>query len=169
VTIRLATAADADGVAAVHVRSWQAAYRGHLPDNVLDGFSVDRRARFWRSFIGAGRSGEHVYVVVEQGTVCGFAHAGACRDSAAPARTGEISSIYLAPEVWGTGLGRALMRTCVDRLVEDGHREAVLWVLVTNDRARRFYEAAGWACDNTCKTEEMSGTTVTETRYRRSL
>jgi hypothetical protein len=61
------------------------------------------------------------------------------------------------------------MQTCVDQLAEDGHHEAVLWVLVTNARARRFYEAAGWACDEAVKTEEMVGTTVVETRYRRSL
>ena len=168
-TIRLATAADADGVAEVHVRSWQAAYRGHLPDQVLEGLSCERRALFWRSFIDAGRLGEHLFVVVEEGTVCGFAHAGVCRDPAAPAGTGEVSSIYLVSEVWGTGLGRALMQTCVDQLAEDGHHEAVLWVLVTNARARRFYEAAGWACEEAVKTEEMAGTTVTETRYRRSL
>jgi GNAT superfamily N-acetyltransferase len=169
VTIRSATVADVDRVAEVHVRSWQAAYRGHLPDLVLEGLSVERRARFWRSFVDAARSGEHLFVVVEEVTVCGFAHAGVCRDAAAPPMTGEVSSIYLVPEVWGTGLGRALMQTCVDRLAEDGHHEAVLWVLVTNARARRFYEAAGWVCDEALKTEEMVGTTVTETRYRRSL
>ena len=168
-TIRLATALDADGVASVHVRSWQAAYRGHLPDNVLDGLSVQRRAGFWRSFIDARRSGEHLFVMAEEGAVVGFAHAGVCRDQAAPDGTGEVSSIYLAPEVWGTGRGRALMGACVDQLAVDGHHQAVLWVLVTNNRARRFYEAAGWACDEAVKTEEMLGTTVTETRYRRPL
>jgi ribosomal protein S18 acetylase RimI-like enzyme len=169
VTIRSAIAADAEGIAQVHVRSWQAAYRGQLPDLVLEGLSVEHRARFWRSFIHASRPGEHLFVVVEASTVCGFAHAGLCRDPGAPAKTGEISSIYLMPEVWGTGLGRALMQTCVDRLAADGYHEAVLWVLATNTRARRFYEAAGWACDEALKTEEMAGTTVTETRYRRSL
>jgi GNAT superfamily N-acetyltransferase len=169
VTIRLATGADTAGVAEVHVRSWQAAYRDHLPDRVLDGLSVERRALFWRSFVDAGRPGEHLFVVVEDDSVTGFAHAGVCRDPAAPPNTGEISSIYLVPEVWGTGLGRALMQTCVDQMTADGHRAAVLWVLVTNARARRFYEAAGWACDEAVKSEEMVGTTVVETRYRRSL
>jgi ribosomal protein S18 acetylase RimI-like enzyme len=169
VTIRRATTADADSVAAVHVQSWQAAYRGHLPDQVLDDLSVERRARFWRSFIDAGRSGEHLFVVVEDGAPCGFAHAGACRDPGAPPGTGEVSSIYLAPEVWGMGRGRSLMQVCTDQLAEDGHHEAVLWVLVSNSRARLFYEATGWACDAAVKTEDMFGTSVTETRYRRPL
>jgi GNAT superfamily N-acetyltransferase len=167
--IRPACAADADGMASVQVRSWQAAYRGQMPDDVLDGLSVERRARFWRSFIDAGRPGEHVFVVVEGSDVCGFAHVGANRDPAAAPGTGEICSFYLAPEVWGTGRGRSLMKACLDVLVREGHREAVLWVLVSNTRARRFYEAAGWVGDETLKTEDMAGTTVTETRYRRSL
>ena len=57
--------------------------------------------------------------------------------------TGEISSIYLVPEVWGTGLGRALMQTCVDRLAEDGHHEAVLWVLVTNSQGPPLLRGGG--------------------------
>ncbi len=168
-SIRPAAAPDADGIAAVHVRSWQAAYRGQMPDDVLDGQSVEQRAQFWRSFIDAARPGDHVFVVVEDGGVCGFAHVGACRDPAAEPGTGEISSFYLAPEVWGTGRGRALMEACMDIMLQDGHRQAVLWVLVTNTRARRFYEAAGWACDDAVKTERMAGTTVNETRYRRLL
>ena len=42
--IRAAVAADARGIAEVHVRSWQAAYRGQIPDSVLAGLSVDARA-----------------------------------------------------------------------------------------------------------------------------
>jgi hypothetical protein len=46
-TIRPATAEDAAGIAAVHVRSWQVAYRGQLPDALLDSLSVDQRTRWW--------------------------------------------------------------------------------------------------------------------------
>jgi GNAT superfamily N-acetyltransferase len=169
VTIRRATPADALAVASVHVRSWQAAYRGLMPDEALDGLSVERRARFWRSFLGDQRPGEHVLVAVHEGEVCGFAHAGACRDPAATPATGEIASLYLGPEAWGMGRGRALMDACVEQMVQDGHRQAVLWVLVTNARARRFYEVAGWRCDEAVKTEEMAGAMVTETRYWRPL
>jgi hypothetical protein len=45
---------DADAIAPVHVRSWQAAYRGFMPDEVLDGLDVGRCTRsMWIPSTGA--------------------------------------------------------------------------------------------------------------------
>ena len=44
--IRKATAQDACGIAFVHMRSWQVAYRGHMPDEFLDG--LEQRTNMWR-------------------------------------------------------------------------------------------------------------------------
>jgi len=38
-TIHAATTADARVVAEVHVSVWQWAYRGHMPDDLLDGLN----------------------------------------------------------------------------------------------------------------------------------
>jgi ribosomal protein S18 acetylase RimI-like enzyme len=57
----------------------------------------------------------------------------------------------------------------VDRLRRDGFRVATLWVLVSNDRARRFYERSGWRVDGGKKTEEWSGVVLREERHRRQL
>jgi len=168
VPIRGATPDDAPDIAIVQVRSWQAAYRGLMPDEVLDGLSVQRRTEVWRSV--AGRPEEAVLVVEGDGGVEGFAHVCAGRDGDVDAGTGEVSSIYLLPSAWGRGDGRALMDAAVARLSADGYHTAVLWVLVTNDRARRFYDAAGWVCDGAEKTELIGGSaSITETRYRRPL
>jgi hypothetical protein len=40
--VRPATPDDADAIASVHVRSWQAAYRGIVPDAMLDALSIQR-------------------------------------------------------------------------------------------------------------------------------
>jgi hypothetical protein len=42
-TVRPARPDDALPVAGVHVRSWQAAYRGLLPDDYLDGLRAEER------------------------------------------------------------------------------------------------------------------------------
>jgi len=42
--LRPAQPADAAAVARVHVRSWQVAYRGLLPDEYLDGLQPEDRA-----------------------------------------------------------------------------------------------------------------------------
>ena len=45
VTVRLATAADVPAMGRLHVRAWQAAYRGHVPDDYLDGLRAEVRYR----------------------------------------------------------------------------------------------------------------------------
>jgi hypothetical protein len=55
-SVRTATAGDAMEVAKVHVRSWQAAYRGLVPDSYLDALRPeDRAARY--TFGAAGGEG----------------------------------------------------------------------------------------------------------------
>jgi hypothetical protein len=47
-----------------------------------------------------------------------------------------------------------------------GYREVTLWVLDTDERARRFYEAGGWRTDGTSRTDESRGSAVVAVRYR---
>jgi len=61
--IRHARRGDADEVARVHVRAWQAAYRGLLPDAYLDALRPEDRAGYYRFYVdppfwgsGTGRS-----------------------------------------------------------------------------------------------------------------
>ena len=46
---------DAAGIATTHVASWRAAYRGLLPQSLLDDLSVDRRTEQWREAIADRR------------------------------------------------------------------------------------------------------------------
>ena len=169
--IREATADDAPDIASVHVRSWQVAYRGLLPDEVLDGLSAQGRTELWSRILETDRPGDAVLVVDGEAGTEGFAHVCTSRDGDRGEHTGEISSLYLVPEAWGSGRGRALMEAAEARLAAEGYREATLWVLVANARARRFYAAAGWECDGTQRTEAIAGgrALVTETHYRRVL
>lgn len=49
--IRRATPDEAPAIADLSVRAWRAAYRGIVPDEVLDQLSVERRATGWRNAI----------------------------------------------------------------------------------------------------------------------
>jgi GNAT superfamily N-acetyltransferase len=77
--------------------------------------------------------------------------------------------IYLLPQAWGTGVGRELMAAVVDGLTGLGYEDATLWVLDSNDRARRFYARAGWTEDGTTQVDDSLGVTLNEIRYRRVL
>ena len=86
-------------------------------------------------------------------------------------RIGEIYAIYVAPERWGTGVGRALMTAARDALAAAGNAEIRLWVLAENARARRFYERAGMVTDGALGTFTPAGSTVelAEVRYAMRL
>ncbi|WP_037313040.1 GNAT family N-acetyltransferase [Amycolatopsis orientalis] len=162
-TIRPATVEDAWPIAEVNVRSWQSAYRGLLPELYLRDLSVESRAARWQRVLADPANQGDILVLVEDDSVVGFTAVDRIR--------GELRAIYLAPERWGTGLGRRLHDTAVAALRESGHREVTLWVLDTNERAQRFYAAAGWVPDGATKSDTMPGEDVllSETRYRIAL
>ena len=81
---------------------------------------------------------------------------------------GEVYAIYVAPDWWSTGTGRLLLEAAMARLATAGYRRAVLWVLDTNTRARRFYEKAGWAPDGAANTMVALGGVI-EVRYTRPV
>jgi GNAT superfamily N-acetyltransferase len=167
--VRPAVRDDAEAIARIHVLSWQTAYRGQLPDHVLDDLSVERRRVMWQALLEQAASDEEHLGVVCLERVVGFAHVCHSRDNDAGPRTAEVSSIYLAPAAWGIGAGRMLMSSMIEWLAGAGYTDSVLWVLDSNERARRFYEAAGWAADGAEKSETIAGVPVTEVRYRRDL
>jgi GNAT superfamily N-acetyltransferase len=123
VEVRIATVDDAAAVAAVHVRSWQDAYRGMLPDAYLDGLSVERRSEVWSRILSETDLPRTGTFVLEEGLdVIGFVHVAPTRDDDLPASTGEVTGIYITPTSWRLGGGRQLM----DRLTA-GHGVGPRW------------------------------------------
>jgi GNAT superfamily N-acetyltransferase len=171
-SVRPAALADAEGIGLVHVRSWQSAYQGKMPQDHLDGLDPARRAEVWRRIMEETEPsrGGVLVAVAEGGGITGFASFGPSRDSDTdPQVTGEVFAIYADPDAWGTGAGRALMASTVAELARLGYADAILWVLDTNNRARRFYALAGWEKDGANKADGSRGFDITEVRYRRTL
>lgn len=169
--VRKAESGDAEAIAAVHVSSWQAAYRGLIPQDHLDGLDPAAWRPVWEQRLAETQwPGSGTLVVGDDHRVVGFASLVPARDEDQdPAAVAEIAAIYLAPEVWGRGVGATLMATALQTLAQVSYREVVLWVLDTNDRARRFYEGGGWRGDGALKRDGTLGFVLTELRYRRSL
>lgn len=167
VELRPGTAADAAAIARVHVASWQAAYRGQLPDSFLDSLSVERRTAGWIASFEDGSVGR-VVVADRDGVLVGFATVGSARGDDVDDSVGELYAIYTVPEVWDTGVGTSLHTEALALLATE-YATAVLWVLHTNDRARRFYERHGWTFDGAEKTEQVGEVDLVEVRYRRAV
>ncbi len=111
--IRAANASDAPGIARIHVETWRTAYRGQIPDAVLDALDAERRAAFWRERL---TQAEDSIFVAEDESVIGFCSLIPSRDKDAdPTVVAEIAAIYVLSERWRQGAGRAL---CAGALAE---------------------------------------------------
>jgi len=165
--IRLADPLDVMAVARVHVRSWQAAYRGLMPDAYLATLRPeDRAARY--DFATSDPAKPRTIVAEEAGVIRGFATTMPARDPDTPSH-GELCALYVDPDDWGRGYGLALIKEARRHLSSSGFSVAVLWLLEGNARADRFYRADGWLHDGTRRSEKMWGIMVNELRYRRVL
>ena len=109
-TVRPARVEDVAQMARVNVRSWQEAYRGLMPDAVLDdpGF-VAARERFWTVALTDERyRANRVAVAEREGELVGIAMSGPPLDAdAAWAR--QLYVLYVYAAEYGTGAGAALM------------------------------------------------------------
>ena len=191
VVIRAGSAAHAAQIAAVQRETWFAAYEGVIAPEVIDRVTVpDDGARIRQSF--RTRPWQRMLVAVDPGAgdpgagdpdaggIVGYASFGPETDVLnAPwphpltadgegGRVAELYALYVRPAWWSTGTGRALMEKVLARSAAAGYRSITLWVLRDNQRARRFYDRAGFAPDGA--TNVLTGLGgVPEVRYRRGL
>ena len=170
--VRPAVPHDAAAIARLHIRSWQVGYRGQLPETLLDALDADleRRTARWQHFISEAKAHGQVQLVAEvDGRVVGFVTFGQSEDEPRDPSVGEVYAIYVDPDEWDRGYGRALFTAAVRGLADAGFGAAMLWVLETNARARRFYESAGWLTDGAAKTDRRGDVKLREVRYRSVL
>lgn len=166
-TIRPALPSDVSEIAQVHVRSWQIAYRGQVPDAFLEALDASQRAVWWAQVVVDPKVS--VLVDVPADSIIGFCSFLPCRDDDAAPRTCEIATLYVDPSHWRSGSGAALVEQVVDVARGRGFLTLSLWVLATNGPARTFYEARGFVADGHCRTDSRLGVALHEVRYRRDL
>jgi GNAT superfamily N-acetyltransferase len=163
VRIRAATSGDALAIESARVHGWRVAYRHVFPAEELDALPID--AKRWRARLADPPTGWSTFVAETEGEVVGFASTGPSRDEPG---IGELYAIYVQPDAWGTGAGRALIERAEQQLRLE-YADATLWVLEDNPRARSFYERAGWQADGARKAEPRFGVRAAEVRYRKTL
>lgn len=162
IAVRDETVADCAAVAELHVRAWQVAYAGIVPDQVLAALDVPARTR-WRADRLADPDSPFRSLVAHDGaTVTGFVTYGPYRaqeldGSPLQPEHGEILAIYVHPDHWGTGAGDALLLAALGALPQP---EVRLWALAENGRALRFYARHGLHPDGLRATYRPTGSDV---------
>lgn len=169
ITIREAVVTDAEGRARVHVETWQHAYRGQMPDVLLDNLSVEQRTQAHTQRLSNPAPRSHRLVALDEEDILGFCDVGASREPDADEQAGELYALYVHPHSMGKGIGSALIDEAMRQMRAEGFTRATLWVLTSNTAARQFYERKGWSADGTTKTEMWEGFELAEVRYAINL
>jgi GNAT superfamily N-acetyltransferase len=102
-------------------------------------YPMEEVTRRWEDSLGDGEI--TVLVAEEDGAATGVA---GYRDE-------WLDGLYVLPQFWSRGVGRALHDDVLERLRAAGCERCHLWVLEGNERARRFYERLGWAENGTSR------------------
>lgn len=172
VMTRAATAADVEAIAGIHVAGYELAFRGIVPDAIIDIRTPALRRRSWRERIAERRADDRVIVGTVDGVVRGFVSGRpATREEqgAGPA-VGCWESLYVDPDIVGSDTGRALARALETAMSSAfralGFTEAICFVMDGNDRGARFLTGRGWLHDDGA-TREVQG--VLQHRLRRDL
>lgn len=164
VKIRHARPEDAPAIAEIHVRTWQSAYRGLLPDDALAAMTPEQRLPMWERLLAALPDGHGVLVAESDGAVVGFSSFGPRRNADRGDEL-ELFTIYVDPTAQHCGIGTSLLQASLAAMREAGAARAVLWVLDGNETAQRFYRRSGWVRGETTKDETLWGVTVRELDY----
>jgi len=160
--LRLATTADAPGLARVFVGAWRAGYAGIVGPSVLEGLDEEDIAD-WLGNLTSSNGPTTWLAESAAGDILAFSRHG---EDPVDSRRGHIYSLYVAPEAGGRGLAKALLEHDLGLLAERGLRTVTLWVFEENRAARNLYASFGFVPDGGRRVEHQYG--AQEIRLRRS-
>ena len=165
--LRQATENDAGRVAQLHIASWRVTYVRELPASFLAALNLVERTASWRTQLQHGAT---VLVAEDAGELTGFVACGPARDQGSERGTWEIYNLHVDPARHGQGIGTVLFNRAVLLGRERDATQLVLWVVVTNSAARRFYELKRMVPDGAQQEHAVgNGHFLREVRYRMKL
>ena len=167
--VRKAKPKDAPGIAKVQVETWQNAYQGLIPDSYLNSLSIEKRTSGWKKQLENPKEGSYVFVAEFGDNIVGWCTAGFSLSKDTSKDTGEVYGIYVHPDYARRGAGSKLMEKALDTLKEDGFKKAILWVLTSNGKTRKWYESKGWRVEGKTTIDNRDGVKLHETRYIKDL
>ncbi|HEU4332689.1 MAG TPA: dipeptide ABC transporter ATP-binding protein [Lapillicoccus sp.] len=159
VTLRPAEARDLEAIVAVFVRCFRESYAARLPAQVTGAFGEERARTLWSDVLSS--PSREVVVAEIDGRVCGVV------GFETTGTEGWVHSLYVSPDVQGTGVGTALLRRATAQLGSSGATIAHLWVFAANQPSIGFYASEGWTHDGEERVEQAFG--EKEIRLSRSI
>ena len=164
--IREANINDAEGIANVHVKSWQAAYRGIMPKDYLLSLSVKEKIETWLKSLSEKSLGINL-VVEKNKEIIGFCVFGPARDNDLKYHNvGELVALNILPSYWGNGYGTRIINYVFNKSKLREWQALYLWVLKQNERAIAVYKKNGFILEGSQKSStKLTGHELHEIRY----
>ena len=163
ITIRRAKAGDEGEIANIHINSWREAYRGLLPQTMLDELPLTfkRRQTMWQKAIQENKS--VIYVAQSNYGIIGFACFSETKEEFFKGYF-EVNAIYLLEKFKGKGIGFSLLKHGLQSALALGFSKAFCWVLEDNPTIK-FYEKSGAIYTGQEKLDEIGGKKVIEKAF----
>jgi L-amino acid N-acyltransferase YncA len=134
-TIRPATAADLAGAAAIYDEQVR---------NGISTFDLESPpVAYWEHHLDSTEPGDDFLVADRDGEVVGFAYSSSYRPRPGYRLTRE-TSVYLAEQARGEGLGRRLYDDLLARVAADGIHVALALIALPNPPSIALHEACGF-------------------------
>jgi GNAT superfamily N-acetyltransferase len=163
--VREPVAEDAEKLAEVQSASWSAGYGDILPADVIAKMN-GRRIAQWSEFLSARQCEKGSLICELDGRIAGLSLYGPSRDEDNDRQAViELYSLYIHPDFWRHGCGRALCAAILKRVRETGARRLIVWTLRDNQRAQRFYESVGFVLQTKTKLARFAGGEWLETQF----
>ena len=161
---RQAKVSDAEGIAKVHVRTWQSTYTGMIPDSFLQNLNMEHKAKNWIGNLESSTLRSRTIVAEIDGEIVGFIAVGPSREIE-DANQGEVYAIYVNSKDQNQGLGSKLMHQGLSFLKDEKFVGTILWVLDKNSRTREWYESLGWKSREKSKIDKRVDFELVEIQY----
>lgn len=163
VHFRAATPLDIEGIASLHVTSWQQNYRGAFSDAFLDAEAILERRLVWEERLKAVNSQQFIQVAEYKGAIVGFVCAYLDHS---PEYGTLLDNLHVSSEMKGMGIGTSLMALVAKETVDRyPHSGLYLWVLEQNEKAHEFYERLDGEKVDTVPGNDIGDRTILKTRY----
>ena len=104
--IREANAEDIEPIASLYVMNWKKTYVGLLPDNFLNGLTVNEGIKKWQEYLNKEK--HRIFVAYENKKILGFS---ACKEDEELKNCLYLDSLHVSETSRGKGVGTKLINT----------------------------------------------------------
>lgn len=136
--IREANAEDMELIANLYVMNWKKTYVGLLPDNFLNGLTVNDGINKWQEYLTKEK--HRIFVAYENENFLGFS---ACKEDEELKNCLYLDSLHASESSRGKGVGTKLINTVGSYAYIKGYEHMSICIVKGNDKAKRIYEKMG--------------------------